>query len=273
VTTTTLTNDTVIEPPAREWRMARLVNAELLKLRRRRGLMAFTALLTIVPMLVGFSVTIFLHNHDPAGNGPAGGVTNFAGALGILSLLGGVAAVLVGATLGAGDLGAGVFRDLVITGRSRFALFMARIPAGLAILGVFAGSGFAVAALASATLSGSLKTPTIGLTASSALWIAITIVSSFLVALGISSTLNSRSMSIGILLGWQLGLAKLLTALSFLGLTRQALLPTATDHFTPNNLGIDTAVSTTGPVSLIVILTWSLAALGLGAWRTTTRDA
>jgi hypothetical protein len=241
--------------------------------RTRRGLMAFTALLTIVPMLIGFGVTTFLHIHDPAGNGPAGGVTNFGGALGILSLLGGVAAVLVGATLGAGDLGAGVWRDLVVTGRSRSALFTARIPAGLAVLGVFAGTGFTVAALASAALSGSLEAPTIGLVATSALWITISVVSSFLVALGVSSALASRSMSIGILLGWQLGLAKLLMALSFLGVTRQALLPTAADHFAPSQLGIDTAVSTTGLVSIIVLLTWSLSALAVGAWRTTTRDA
>ena len=72
--------------------------------------MAFAALPTIVPMLIGFGITIFLHIHDPAGKGPAGGVTNFGGALGVLSLLGGVAAVLIGATIGAGDVSAGVRR-------------------------------------------------------------------------------------------------------------------------------------------------------------------
>jgi hypothetical protein len=273
MTTSVLTTDSTELRVPREWPMLRLANAELLKLRRRRGLMSLTALLTIVPMLIGFGITISLHLHDPAAHGPGGGIKNLAGALGILALLGSVAAVLLGATLGAGDVGAGVFRDLVITGRSRVALFAARIPAGLAVLAVFAATAFTVAALASMAFSGTLKTPTMALVAKSALWITVAIASSFLVALGVSSALGSRSMSIGILLGWQLALAKLLTALSFLGLTRQALLSTATDHYTPSRLGIDTTVSTTGLVAVTVIITWTTVALGLGAWRTATRDA
>ena len=41
---------------------------------------------------------------------------------------------MVGATAGSTDLNDGMFRHLVITGRSRLALYLARIPAGLAIL-------------------------------------------------------------------------------------------------------------------------------------------
>ena len=44
-----------------------------------------------------------------------------------------IAAVL-GASAGTTDLSEGMFRHLVITGRSRLALYLARIPAGLAIL-------------------------------------------------------------------------------------------------------------------------------------------
>jgi len=258
---------------SREWPMLRLVSAELLKLRRRRGLMALTALLTVVPMLLGYGIAAYLHVHDPVGNGPAGGVTNLGGGLGVLSLLGGVAAVLIGATLGAGDASAGVFRELVVTGRSRYALFAARIPAGIAVLTVFAGSGFALAALASVAFSGSLPTPTSSLIASSAVWITITILSSYLVALGVASALTSRSMAIGILLAWQLALSKLLMALTFLGPIRKALLSTSTEHFTPKQLGIDTSVTTSGLVAAIVIVAWILGALTLGAWRTATRDA
>ena len=48
--------------------------------------------------------------------------------------LGFIMAVTVGAAAGTTDLTDGMFRHLVITGRSRIALFFARIPAGLAIL-------------------------------------------------------------------------------------------------------------------------------------------
>ena len=43
-----------------ELRFIRLVRAELLKLRRRRGLLAITATLTIVPMIVGLLSSLAL---------------------------------------------------------------------------------------------------------------------------------------------------------------------------------------------------------------------
>ena len=43
-------------------------------------------------------------------------------------------AVALGATAGTTDLTDGMFRHLVVTGRSRTALYLARLPAGLAIL-------------------------------------------------------------------------------------------------------------------------------------------
>ena len=45
-----------------------------------------------------------------------------------------IAAAALGTSAGTTDLTDGVFRHLVITGRSRLALYLARIPAGLAIL-------------------------------------------------------------------------------------------------------------------------------------------
>ena len=64
-------------------------------------------------------------------------------------------AVLLGATAGADDLTDRVFRQLVITGRSRFALYLARIPAGLSILLPLAAVGYTVTAL----VTGLLNTP------------------------------------------------------------------------------------------------------------------
>ena len=257
--------------PERPW--MRLIGAELLKLRRRHGLMAFAALLTIVPMLVGYGVIIFLHATDSAHHGPAGGVSNLSGSLDVLVTLSGIAAILIGATAGAGDLAAGVFRELVVTGRSRIALYTVRIPAGLGVLLVFVAAGYAITAVASVTLAGQLKTPTATLLLGSAGWLAISAATSFAVALGVSSLVGSRSMSIGILLAWQLGLAQLLLAFSYLGVTREALLPAAVARLAPHALNDHPTVTMSLPAATVTILAWTLLALLAGGWRTATRDA
>ncbi len=53
---------------------------------------------------------------------------------GVLYVFGFIMAATLGATAGSSDLTDGMFRHLVVTGRSRLALCtMARIPAGLAV--------------------------------------------------------------------------------------------------------------------------------------------
>ena len=47
------------------WR-PRLVTAEFLKLRKRRGLVLSTLALTVVPIIVGYTVLLILHATDPA---------------------------------------------------------------------------------------------------------------------------------------------------------------------------------------------------------------
>src|SRR6185503_14600185 len=74
-------------------------------------------------------VLIVLHAIDPSGHAGAGGAAHFDDAMGILGMAAPVAGVLVGATAGGADIEAGVFRDLAATGRSRTALFAARVPA------------------------------------------------------------------------------------------------------------------------------------------------
>ena len=53
---------------------------------------------------------------------------------GVLYVFGFIVAATLGATAGSADLTDGMFRHLVVTGRSRLALYLARIPAGLAII-------------------------------------------------------------------------------------------------------------------------------------------
>jgi hypothetical protein len=69
-----------------------------------------------------------------------------------------IAAAALGSTAGTADLTDGMFQHLVITGRSRLALYLARIPAGLSILLSLAAAGFAVACLVTA-FPGSRRRP------------------------------------------------------------------------------------------------------------------
>ena len=63
---------------------------------------------------------------------------------GVLYTFGFVVAATLGCTAGSIDLSEGMFRHLVITGRSRLALYLARIPAGLAIIVSLVAVGFTI---------------------------------------------------------------------------------------------------------------------------------
>ena len=80
----------------------RLIRAELLKLRRRRGMLAICTGLTLGAVVIYYGVLAVLHLADPSGRGPAGGLENFESAMGVLAMAGGVVGVVVGATAGYG---------------------------------------------------------------------------------------------------------------------------------------------------------------------------
>ncbi len=87
--------------------LSRMVSAEFLKLRKRRSLFWWSVILTCVVAPVIYGVLAILHLANPAKYGPAGGAANFTDSLGALGLLGSLAGVMIGATAGAGDVGAG----------------------------------------------------------------------------------------------------------------------------------------------------------------------
>jgi hypothetical protein len=247
----------------------RLVRAELLKLRRRRGLVAAASLVTIGPVVVGYVVLTILHAANPAKYDPAGGIDNFTGSIEVLTQIGVVAAILVGATAGAGDRGAGVFRELVVTGRSRLALYAARVPGGLLFLLPLVAVAFAIAAVSAVALTAEGHSPVAGRTiAEAAGWVGLSMVAAYLLALGVSSAFGSRGTAIGILLGWQLAAAPILLATGRL------------DNVLPNAalLALHPAeeaelVTTSTSTAVAILVFWTLVPLAAGAWRTRTSDA
>jgi ABC-type transport system involved in multi-copper enzyme maturation permease subunit len=255
----------------------RLVRAEVLKLRKRRGLVAITACLTVGAAFVAYGVLAILHWANPAHHGPVGGVTNLGHGLFVLGILGSVAATIVGATAGAGDLSAGVFRELVVTGRSRRALFRARIPGGLTFLLAFVAVAYALTAVASVVFAGSLAAPSTGLLASAGAWLLLSCAFWFALALGVASLVGSRSMTIGGMLAFRLALSPILLSIGPLGVGREVLPGAALERIAPHAVREFTRQAAAIPMSVsvaeLVLLAWAGVALAVGAWRTVTSDA
>jgi hypothetical protein len=103
--------------------MLALISSDVLKLRRRRGMLAISLLLTAGLMAVAFVVMAVQHGGNPARYGPAGGLGNYQDDIGVVALMALVVGTIIGATAGTQDIESGVFRDLAATGRSRMALF------------------------------------------------------------------------------------------------------------------------------------------------------
>jgi hypothetical protein len=253
-------------PSQSQAQFRRLVAAEFLMLRKRRPLLLASLALIAVPMLVSLIALVALHAANPAKYGPAGGVDNLRGTLRLLTQIGVVAAVLVGVNAGGSDLAAGVFRELVVTGRSRLALFAARIPGGLALLLPFVVLAFAIAATASVALAGSGEAPGAGLLLEYAGWVGLVTTVGFGLALGVSSLLGSRASSVGVLLAWQLAVAPLLLQT---GKLDPVLLGAALKRLEPGAGSASISLST----AIALIVAWTVVPLAAGAWRTQTRDA
>jgi hypothetical protein len=122
-----------------------MIATRLMELRKRRGLLVTLILVTVGIPTVFLVIRLLLHAFAPHSYGPAGGYDIFTGLVaGVLYVFGFIVAATLGATAGSADLTDGMFRHLVVTGRSRLAVYLARIPAGLAIIVPLVAAGFTV---------------------------------------------------------------------------------------------------------------------------------
>jgi hypothetical protein len=124
---------------------AGMITTRVMELRKRRGLM-----IALIAMSIGFPAVFLLirllaHAFAPYANPPAGGYQIFVPlAAGFLPTFAFIVAAAVGCTAGSRDLTEGMFRHLVVTGRSRLALYLARIPAGLAVVVPLVAIGYTI---------------------------------------------------------------------------------------------------------------------------------
>jgi ABC-2 family transporter protein len=246
----------------------RLIGAELLKLRRRRGMLALAALVTLGVVALAYTVMAVQHGSNPGKYGPAGGLSNYKDSIEVLLILATVAGTIVGSTAGAQDIESGVFRDLAATGRSRVALFGARVAGAWGIVLPIVAAAAALAGVASIALAGSAATPgTTALVEGTAAALAAGAVSAA-VAVGLCTLVGSRGPVIAIMLAFNLALAPLLANMSFLGDLRQGLPTVALGEIAHTPATVHTGLA----VAIAFLGAWVAAAFAAGAWRTKTRE-
>jgi hypothetical protein len=147
--TTALASTTVAPDRRGSWvPTPAMIGTRLMELRKRRGIM-ITILVVVVGLPTVFlGIRLILHAADPTSYGPAGGANVYTQLIaGPMNVFGFIVAALLGCTAGSSDLSDGMFRHLVVTGRSRLALYLARIPAGLAIIVSAVAAGFTIICL------------------------------------------------------------------------------------------------------------------------------
>jgi hypothetical protein len=257
-----------------------MIAADILKLRRHRSTMATSAALSVGLTALYLTVVLARHNGQLPGAQTLGDGTSLMGLY-----FGSFAAILIGAEAGTIDLTAGVFRDLVATGRPRTALFLTRIPAAIAVALVFTLGGLLLTVAAAIAFHGSTQAPGAGLIAESALWVVLATAVVTALAVGLGSLTGSRAVTLTAIIGWQTVASGMLYLATFLGAARDLVLVFAVSRFQPGpavgtraNPGSSNALNNLklpmpAVAAVLVILAWLIVPAVAGAWRTRTRDA
>jgi ABC-type transport system involved in multi-copper enzyme maturation permease subunit len=253
----------------------RMVGADLLKVRKKPSTMIWALVLAVGPVLVFLVVRAIQHSSSPIENPPAGGITGYTDGLRALAVFfAPLAAILIGVEAGTGDASAGVFRDLVVSGRSRLALFAARVPAALAACWVVVLAGYVVLIAGVYLFASNSPTPDGTLLLNGLGFLLLATGAVCAVAVGFAALTASKPASITALIGWQLVASPLLASISSLGSARDGLLSQAIVHFSPVHVGEHgAAVSLSQGTALVVLAAWLAVFLGVGAWRTSRMDA
>jgi len=252
-----------------------MFGADVLKVRKRRGTMIWVLVLALLPVIILFAAKAIQHSSNPAKYEPAGGTAGFTDGVRLLCLFfGPLAAILIGVEAGTGDVAAGVFRDLVVTGRSRLGLFASRVPAALAVCWSVIIVGYGLVLLGTFAFASNLRTPDDSLVLNGLGFALLATGVVCTVAVGFASLTTSKPAAITALIGWQLVASPLIANISSLGRARDAVLSQALVHFSPVHVGDRGAsVTMSQGTALLTVVLWLAIFLALGAWRTRTMDA
>jgi ABC-type transport system involved in multi-copper enzyme maturation permease subunit len=248
-----------------------MVGAEFLKLRKKRGTVIGAVLLAVGTVVVYF---LWRAVNNSPGMEAVGGYDGFTHGLEIIGIfMGPLAGVLIGAQAGAGDTSAGMFRDLVLTGRSRLALFAARIPGALALCLLVVTAGYAALVIVTEAFAGSAPTPSVSTMLEGYGWALLVDGVVCVIAVGLASLTQSRPASIITLVGFELVASPVLLQSSSFGSARKALLDASVLKLAPAlGRGAPVLAESIG-LTLTVMALWLIVPTALGAWRTVRADA
>jgi ABC-type transport system involved in multi-copper enzyme maturation permease subunit len=252
-----------------------MIRAELLKLTRKHSIIGTAAFLSIGTVLLYYGVLEIQHLTNPGSYGPAGGLDHFDNTLGFLGIyFGAIAAILIGTDAGTTDTASGVFRDLVVTGRSRLALFAVRVPAALLVTLALALTALGVSIAATFAFAGGLATPSASFVIDGVLWVCGAQLVMCVIAVGLGSLTGSRAASLTILIAWQVLAGRVLAGASVFGNVRDVVPNFALGVLKPGQPLADNFGVTMGAgVAVAVLAGWVVVWLALGARKTIVRDA
>jgi hypothetical protein len=268
-----------------------LIGVKFLELRKRRTLMIVTMLFTVALPVIFYAIRLILHASSPAHYAPAGEPDAFATIGTLMDEFGFIIATVLGATAATADLTDGMFRHLVITGRSRLALYLARIPAGLAILLSLAAVGITVACLVTAfahsPLTAGEVVPSAGAMVRSGLWLELDLIIGFTVGLGLGSLMGQRTVPVILLIVLEIIITPRLVGhpLPHLLNGERLFVGVAMAQLKPAALAGGTVITPQGAMTgphlppmptwaLITVITgWIIGWSAIGAWKMITRDA
>ncbi len=253
----------------------RMTGADFLKLRKKRSTLIWALVLALVPIAIFYTVNAVEHASNSS-HEPAGGIGSFHDGLRLLGgpFFGPLVAILIGVEAGTTDVADGVFRDLVVTGRSRLALFATRVPAALALCWMVITAAYVLILLGTFVFASNLPTPSGTLILEGFAFVLLATGVLCAVAVGFSSLVTSKPGAIIALIAWQVIASPLISSISSLGSGRDFVLTQAIAHFAPagirDNRGTEVVMA--GGTAVIVLLAWLAVFLALGAWRTRTMD-
>jgi len=254
---------------------ARMYGADLLKLRKKRSTVIWALVLALLPVIIFYAVNAVEHASS-ASHEAAGGIEHFHTGLRLLGGLffGPLVAILIGVEAGTTDSADGVLRDLIVTGRSRLALFASRVPAALTLCWAVVTASYALNLIGTFAFADGLPTPSGPQVLEG--WGFVLLATGVLcaVAVGFSTLVDSRPGGIIALIAWQVIASPLIASISSLGSGREFVLAQAIAHFGPAGVrdmhGAEIAMA--GGTATVVIALWLVVFLALGAWRARTMD-
>lgn len=257
--------------------MMQMVAADLLKLRKRHGIMIVTGVITIGVVTLLIFIPEILHLYNASKYGPAGGSEAYNRLVTVGGRLFVIAAAIFGTTLGCQDAEAGVLRDMIATGRSRTKIFLSRILADIIFWTVLFVITWAWGMIFIYAFAGASPAPKGGILIHGILWVWGTVLVISVLALCVATLFASRGPAIAIVIGWTIVVENILLQITFLNKYRDGLLVAASDRLSssPRDVAqlLSTGVRISAAGAFLIYVVWLAVFIGLGIVRTRRLNA